>query len=56
MTSKPKDLGLKVVPKEQVIWENVKKEAKVLIEDSENNLIIQKAMLKMAEEKITTFK
>lgn len=48
----PKDLGLKIGTKDQVLWENVAKEAKILIEQSENNLKIQTAMLKLAEEKI----
>ena len=41
MTSK-EDLKLKVGSKEEVLWERVKKEALVLIEQSEQNLIIQK--------------
>ena len=53
---KAKDLGIKVGTKEEVVWTNVKKEAKVLIEQSENNLIIQKALLKLANEKIETSK
>ncbi len=48
----PKDLGVVMGTKEQVIWEAVAKEARVLIEDSEKNLIIQKAMLELAESKI----
>lgn len=52
----PKDLGVKIGTKEQVIWENVAKEARVLIEQSENNLVIQRAMLVMAEEKVAAEK
>lgn len=54
MTSKKKDvdLKLKVGSKEQVLWESVKKEAKVLIEQSEQNLIVQNAILEMANKKI----
>jgi len=48
----PKDLGVKIGTKEQAIWETVKNEAKVLIEQSEKNLIIQKAMLALAMRKI----
>lgn len=48
----PKDLGLKIGTKNQVLWERVAKEARILIEQSEDNLKIQNAMLKMAEEKI----
>lgn len=49
----PKDLGLKIGTKDQILWEGVAKEARVLIEQSENNLKIQNAMLKLAEEKIS---
>lgn len=48
----PKDLGVKIGTKDQVIWEGVAKEARVLIQQSENNLIIQRAMLQLAEQKI----
>lgn len=48
----PADLGLKIGTKDQVLWESVAKEAKILIEQSENSLKIQTAMLKLAEEKI----
>lgn len=48
----PKDLGLKIGTKDLILWENVAKEARVLIDQSENNLKIQTAMLKLAEEKI----
>lgn len=48
----PKDLGLKIGTKKEALWNNVKKEALILIEQSENNLIIQKEMLKLAESKI----
>ena len=47
-----KDLGVKIGTKDQVLWENVKKEAEVLIEQSEQHITIQKAMLNLAEEKI----
>ena len=48
-----KDLGVKIGSKEQVLWENVKKESEILIEQSEDNLVIQKELLKLAEKKIT---
>ena len=48
----PKDLGVKVGTKEEVIWTDVKKESEVLIEQSENHLIVQKALLEMAIRKI----
>lgn len=46
------DLKLKIGTKEEALWERVKKEAKVLIEQSEQNLIIQKEILALAEKKI----
>ena len=48
----PKDLGIKLGTKAQVLWEKVKKEAEILIEQSEQNIIIQKAILRMAEKTI----
>ena len=48
----PKNLGIKIGSKSQVLWDKVKKEAEILIEQSEDNLIIQKEMLKLANLKI----
>ena len=48
----PEDLGVKIGTKKEKLWTDVAHEAKVLIEQSENNLIIQKEMLKLAEQKI----
>ena len=48
----PKDLGIKIGTKEEVLWTKVKKEAEVLIQQSEDNLIIQQAILELAESKI----
>ena len=50
-----KDLGLKIGTKKEVLWSKVKKEALILIEQSEDNLTIQKEMLKMAEEKLLKY-
>jgi len=36
----------------EALWENVKKESEALIKQSENNLIIQKAMNEMAKSKL----
>ena len=36
----------------EALWTKVKKEAEILIEQSENSLIIQKEVLKLAKEKI----
>ena len=43
ITAKEENLMLKMGTKAQVLWTNVAKKAKLLIEESENNLIIQKA-------------
>jgi hypothetical protein len=48
----PKDLGLKVETQEEYLWNSVKQEALLLIKQSNNNLIIQEAILKLADEKI----
>lgn len=37
---------------EEAIWINVMKEAEVLIKSSENNLIIQNALLELAKQKL----
>ena len=50
--SPPKDLGVKIGSKEEVIWTEVATEAKILIERSERNIIIQKGMLDLANDKI----
>jgi hypothetical protein len=46
------DLGIVIGTKSQKLWEDVKKESLFLIEQSENNLIIQKEILKLAENEI----
>ena len=43
------DLGIKMGTKVEQLWTNVKREAEGLIEQSENNLIIQKEMLLLAK-------
>jgi len=48
----PKDLGVKIVSKEEALWTKVKEEATSLIQFSESNLVIQKAMLELAEHKL----
>jgi len=48
-----KDLGIKMGTKTQVLWEKVKKEAEILIEQSEDSLLIQQEMLKLANFKIS---
>ena len=48
----PKDLEIKIGTPEEVLWTNVKKESEILIKQSEDNLIIQKEILKLAKDKI----
>lgn len=49
----PKEnLNVKIGSKAEVLWTTVAKEAKVLIEQSESNIIVQKAILQLAESKI----
>lgn len=52
MITQPKNLGVKIGTKAEKLWGDVAKEAKVLIEQSENNLVIQKELLELAERKI----
>ena len=42
-------LNLKIGTKDEVLWTDVKREALVLIEQSENNLKVQREILKLAE-------
>ena len=51
-----KDLGIKIGTQDQVLWTKVAKEAEILIEQSEQNIIIQKAIFRMAEKKIAAEK
>ena len=48
-----KKLKLKIAenPIEE-LWENVRKESEMLIKQSENSLIVQKAMKELAEKKL----
>lgn len=48
----PKDLGVKIGTEAQVLWEGVKKEALILIKQSKDSLVIQRALLTVAEENI----
>jgi hypothetical protein len=48
----PKDLGIKIGTKAESLWTKVKAESESLIKQSEDNLIIQKAMLQLAEDNI----
>lgn len=48
------DLDVKIGTKEEALWTVVKKEAEELIRNHENSLIVQKALLKLAQEMIVT--
>jgi|TARA_Y100000034_G_C6707621_1_gene312427 DNA primase catalytic subunit len=48
----PKDLGIKIGSEDEVLWTRVKEESQSLIKQSENNLKIQREMLKLADSKI----
>jgi hypothetical protein len=50
--SKTKELDIKIGTPEEVLWTRVATEAKVLIQQSKENLTIQEEMLKLAEQKI----
>ena len=52
MAAEIKDIGLKVGSPSEVLWTTVKEEAELLIKQSENSLIIQKEIKKMAIKKI----
>jgi len=47
-----KDLKLKIGTPDEVLWTTVKKESEMLIKQSQNNLTIQKEILKLAKEMI----
>ena len=48
----PEDLGVKLGTKSQVLWERVKKQTQIDIENYENSLEIQKEILKLCERRI----
>ena len=51
-----KDLGLKVaINPIEALWESVRKEAEMLIKQSNDHLIIQTAMKELAETKLKEF-
>ena len=53
MTETKEDLGIKIGTPIEALWTNVKREAEMLIKQSENNMIIQKEVLKLALKKIS---
>ena len=50
--SKTKDLGVKIGTKREPWWVGTKRETEILIEHSENNIIIQKEIVKLADKMI----
>ncbi len=48
----PKDLGIKIGTPLEVLWTNVKTQTEALIKEAENNIIINKELLKVAKDKI----
>ena len=44
--------NIKIAQPEEKLWLQVKEEAQHLIQQSENNIIIQKGMLEIAEQKL----
>lgn len=51
-TKIPKDLGIKIGTPLEVLWTNVKKQTETMITKIENDLIINKELLKVAKDKI----
>lgn len=52
-----KEQGIKIAENPvEALWENVRRESELLIKQSENNLMIQKAMKELAEGKLKAFK
>ncbi|MAF42894.1 MAG: hypothetical protein CMI54_01820 [Parcubacteria group bacterium] len=50
---KNKELGLKIAEsEEEKVWENVRKEAEMLIKGSKQNVMVQTAIMEMAEKKL----
>jgi hypothetical protein len=48
----PKDLGLKIGTPNEVLWDNVKKAAEEQLKNAKESILIQEAVIEMAEEKI----
>lgn len=52
---KIKDLDIEIKPKEQVIWERCRDDTQKMIDDISAALVIQKAILNLANEKLKQF-
>lgn len=50
--NEPKDLGVKIGTKKEVMWTTLKDTAEKLILSSEAEIIIQKEVIRIADEKI----
>ena len=48
----PEDLGIKIGTKEEKFWTDVKEKATTMVEQSEHEIIIQKHIIKLCDEKI----
>lgn len=48
----PEDLGVRIGTPHQVIWESAVKDTKRVIEELEKGLLINKAILELAEKKV----
>jgi hypothetical protein len=48
----PENLGVVIASKDQLVWEKVRDESLVMIKSSKDNLMIQEAVLGLAEAKI----
>ena len=46
------EFGIKIGTKREALWTKVKLEAEILIESSEDSLVIQKELLKLAKHNI----
>lgn len=52
----PKDLKVKIGTKNEVLWTNVLKNAKEVLRQAEEQIILQKAIIDMAQAKIVVEK
>ena len=51
-TKKPRDLGIKIGTKEEIVWTDLLKVTTIMIEDAEKALIANKGIKRMCEENI----
>lgn len=48
----PEDLQIKIGTQDQVVWTNVLREAKSLLKQSKENILVQQGIIELAESKI----